>query len=239
MKKVVRLTERDLTRIVKRVLNENKSLDEQLIPKKGYEGRYHYKLKSDYVINFLRKKDDFDFPKTLTMKKGSLGSFGYGSAYNGIAFGGYDDYSNSEFTVYIECDKDDFYVALDRYWAFYSNPTLLKNIKKLFCNGNSQKSVKEVQDFMNKLNKPKETPKKDSRCKFTEKEFKNEQVCFISKDNTWMYAKTDDGKWYTSKQSDRNTWCELTTPKFQTAIDKLNVECKGLMPIPKLELKPI
>jgi hypothetical protein len=217
------------------VLNENKSLDEQLIPIKGDEGGYHYKLKSDYVINFLRKEDDFAFPKTLTLNKGSLGYFGGHHAFNGISFGDYDD----EFTVFIWCHKDDFNVMLDGYWAYYSNPTLLKNIRKLFCNGNSTKTGKEVQDFMKKIDKPKETPKKDSRCKFTEKEFKNEQVCFISKDNTWMYAKTDDGKWYTSKQSDRNTWCELTTPKFQTAIDKLNVECKGLMPIPKLELKPI
>jgi hypothetical protein len=107
-------------------------------------------------------------------------------------------------------------------------------MNKLFCDGNKLKSDKVVGGGGEE-----QKPKTDNRCKFVEKEFTNQQVCYIPNDKTWMYAKTDDGKWYTTKQTDKKTWCELTTPKFQKAIDKLNIECKGLEPISKLELKPI
>lgn len=109
-----------------------------------------------------------------------------------------------------------------------------KAMDKLFCNGSKLKSDKVVGGGGEE-----QKPKTDNRCKFVEKEFTNQQVCYIPNDNTWMYAKTDDGKWHTTKQTDKKTWCELTTPKFQKAIDKLNIECKGLEPISKLELKPI
>lgn len=115
-------------------------------------------------------------------------------------------------------------------------PVLTTAIRKLFCNGKQGK--KTWNEAVGKTTNS-DTKKTNSRCKFIEKEFTNQQVCFIPNDNTWMYAKTDDGKWYTTKQIDKKTWCELTTPKYQKAVDKLNIECKGITPIPKLELKPI
>jgi hypothetical protein len=237
MKKVIRLTESDLARIVRRVLNEQ-------LTKHGDE--YWYDIKKDYLFNFVSKIDEtnYKWKKTIKLEKGTTLRINYknqsivkawlsASSYVNVLCG-IPDVIIYEGLADMNVDDPKKYPS-----AIYSNPTYVRNVQKLFCDGDKLKKPYEIETFMGGINKPKETPKKDSRCKFTEKEFKNEQVCFISKDNTWMYAKTDDGKWYTSKQTDRNTWCELTTPKFQTAIDKLNVECKGLMPIPKLQLKPI
>jgi hypothetical protein len=218
-------------------------LNEQLT-KHGDE--YWYDIKKDYLFNFVSKIDEtnYKWKKTIKLEKGTTLRINYknqsivkawlsASSYVNVLCG-IPDVIIYEGLADMNVDDPKKYPS-----AIYSNLTYVRNVQKLFCDGDKLKKPYEIETFMGGINKPKETPKKDSRCKFTEKEFKNEQVCFISKDNTWMYAKTDDGKWYTSKQSDRNTWCELTTPKFQTAVDKLNVECKGLMPIPKLELKPI
>jgi hypothetical protein len=100
-----------------------------------------------------------------------------------------------------------------------------KTMNKLFCDGRKLKSVQK--------------PATKSKCKFVEKEFKNQEVCFLSGDTEWMYAKTDDGKWYTTRQTDKKTWCELTAPKFQKAINILVAGCKGLQPVPELKIKEL
>jgi hypothetical protein len=298
MKKIVRLTESDLTHMVKRVLNEKKTLNEQF---KNDGDKITYKLQSDYIFNFVSSSSD---SAKRVINRYSLKSIKAPKGYPieiKKDLNAYRLIISDSLGIVNYCGSltNNVGVALKSTsgWngAVYTNPTYTKNTQKLFCNGGILKTWEEMLAFKKILNgsskypsftfggeqwfyddetnklysssgkvvknakdaiwvyfekykknkvsgesKPKkETPKKDSKCKFTEKEFKNEQVCFIPKDNTWMYAKTDDGKWYTSKQSDRNTWCELTTPKFQTAVDKLNVECKGLTLISKLELKPI
>jgi hypothetical protein len=162
--------------------------------------------------------------------------------YNGLFFK-YDDPTNTFYSKYgdVEIDPSHNDITYLHYDIeanggvkniFYTQTeprddnSFAVTMNKLFCDGSKLKSVQK--------------PATQSKCKFVEKEFSNEQVCFIPDDKEWMYAKTDDGKWYTTKQSDRNKWCELDPVKFKSAIDKLKTECGlSLKPIPKIELKPI
>jgi hypothetical protein len=96
-------------------------------------------------------------------------------------------------------------------------------LRKLFCGKTTEPKTK--------------VPKKVKLPNLTEKNF-----CNLSGDETWEYAKLDDGTWYTRKKG-QEEWTKLELPKFQKAVDLLNkdAKCGSLEPvvIGTLPLKPI
>lgn len=161
MKKIVRLTESDLTHIVKRVLSEKKILGEQL-SKHGDETVYV--LKSDYVLNFKLipsgwGRAKFNWPKTLTIKKGSDVLIDYVTTSKDSYSVDIDEKTfknpsvewsyalgtcgNSDIQVWVELRNTGWGT-----WGIYSNPTFVKNTQKLFCNGKKLKTYEEIEAFL-------------------------------------------------------------------------------------------
>jgi len=294
MKRIIKLTESDLSRIIDKVLNESSKkrgiLSEQ---KLNTDGTYTVKNKHMFQMTWVNDEVadasiTIYINENTIVKKGSDGKsveFDIYSPYfkndeNGESidnsrysenYVGKGKINCGELVVKLK-DNGEYFLYDGLFWKYndsnhrfyskYGNDVILSSVNditrlhddivanggvkiifytqtepssdnsfattmnKLFCDGRKLKSVQK--------------PATQSKCKFVEKEFSNEQVCFIPKDTEWMYAKTDDGKWYTTKQTDRNKWCELDPVKFKSAIDKLKTECGlSLKPIPKIELKPI
>ena len=114
------------------------------------------------------------------------------------------------------------------------NETLGKVIRATFCNGSKMKTWKEVTGVVN--------PQKDTttkKCYTTDFTPTYNQICKLPNDNTWMYAKDDSDKWYTSKQTDTKKWCELVLPQYQKAVDTLIKGCPTTIEPIKLAIKPI
>lgn len=134
--------------------------------------------------------------------------------------------------VYYDCAFDGYeniFVYGETFGTLKNDP-LSKRLREFFCNG---KKMKTWEEATGQQKKEGETKKK---CVFINKEFTQNQVCYLTGDKTWVYAKSDDGKWFTSKQVDKKTWCELTPDKYQKAIDTLVAGCKSTEPV--VELKP-
>ncbi len=81
----------------------------------------------------------------------------------------------------------------------------------------------------------KKSPVKVKLPDLTEKNF-----CNLSGDETWEYAKLDDGTWYTRKKG-QEEWTKLELPKYQKAVDLLNKDgkCGSLEEVPQSEVTPI
>lgn len=115
------------------------------------------------------------------------------------------------------------------------NETLGKVIRATFCNGFKMKTWKEITGGGD-VTPPKDTTNK--KCYTTSFTPTETQKCKLPGDNTWMYAKDDSGKWYTSRQSDGKKWCELVLPQYQSAVDKLIAGCPTTTEPIKLDDKP-
>ena len=65
----------------------------------------------------------------------------------------------------------------------------------------------------------------------------NKNYCSLAGDETWSYAKLDDGTWYASKN--KVDWFKLDLPKYQKAVDLLNkdAKCLGVTEIPASNAK--
>jgi hypothetical protein len=116
-----------------------------------------------------------------------------------------------------------------------AKPVLTSTVRKLFCNGKKgKKTWKEVTGVVN--------PQKDTttkKCYTTDFTPTYAQICKLPNDTTWMYAKDDSDKWYTSKQTDTKKWCELVLPQYQKAVDTLIKGCPTTIEPIKLSIKPI
>jgi hypothetical protein len=110
--------------------------------------------------------------------------------------------------------------------------TFQKTISQLFCDGNKLKS-----DNKTVVNPQKDTTTK--KCYTTDFTPTYNQICKLPNDNTWVYAKDDSGKWYTSRQTDTKKWCELVLPQYQKAVDTLVKGCPTTIEPIKLPIKPI
>ena len=94
-----------------------------------------------------------------------------------------------------------------------------------------------------KTDQPKQEPVK----KEVEKEVKkvvnktiklpDKNYCSLAGDETWSYAKLDDGTWYASKN--KVDWFKLDLLKYQKAVDLLNkdAKCLGVTEIPASNAK--
>jgi hypothetical protein len=86
-----------------------------------------------------------------------------------------------------------------------------KTMNRLFCDGNKLKGSKTTEGG-------------GGKPKPIKKVFTEDQICRLTDDKTWIYAKDDKGVWWASRDGG-NTWFELKLPKFQKAVDILNTEC--------------
>lgn len=109
---------------------------------------------------------------------------------------------------------------------------LSKVIRGYFCDGKKMKTWQQVtgteKKTGNTVNKSVKLPN------LTYKNF-----CELPGDKNWVYAKLDDGTWYTSKVTSKVDWFKLELPKYQKAVDLLNnnSRCSGLEEIPVLAVK--
>jgi len=146
MKRIVTLTESDLMKIVKRVLNESGVVNNDNT----------YTLDADYTLN--KKKDFIDpMPDTITVKKGTKVILKYGVDYNtfftleGIEIVN-PDKTTEMGSMWSGCDnRTTFRLSSEKNTTDYDGGALLKNLKKLFCDGDRLKSfedVKKTYDFL-------------------------------------------------------------------------------------------
>jgi len=119
------------------------------------------------------------------------------------------------------------------------NESLGKVIRTNFCNGKKMKTWKEITGGGDKtvINPPKDNTGK--KCYTTDFTPTYGQICKLPNDTTWMYAKDDLGKWYTSRQTDTKKWCELVLPQYQKAVDILIKGCPATIEPIALKTKPV
>lgn len=98
------------------------------------------------------------------------------------------------------------HVEGDTLEEYNSERPLSKVLRKLFCD------------------KSKSTVGGGGKPTPIKKIFTDDQICRLTDDKTWIYAKDEKGVWWTSKDGGKN-WFELKLPKFQKAVDLLNTEC--------------
>jgi hypothetical protein len=131
--------------------------------------------------------------------------------------------------VYYDCSFDGYeniFNVEDTYGTVKNDP-LSKVIRSTFCNGKKIKTWEEItgKKTSEVINKSK------TKCEFVKIVPTDEQLCYLSGDTKYVYAKKD-GEYYTSRITDKKKWCKLSLPKWKTAVDKLNASgCKSIKEI--------
>jgi hypothetical protein len=151
------------------------------------------------------------------------------NVYYGTVSGVYDKILTGSYT----CGNTSIIVGTNQRYGQVPPPGgFISTISSLFCNGNKLKT-----DNKTVVNPQKDTTTK--KCYTTDFTPTYNQICKLPNDNTWMYAKDDSGKWYTSRQTDTKKWCELVLPQYQKAVDTLVKGCPTTIEPIKLPIKPI
>jgi hypothetical protein len=196
----------------KNILSQYKTiLEQKKLDEQALQKDGTYKSNFNHQLKYLHGNKYIDIPKgTVFKKQGNNVMVGITGIYLPCDFKGYG-------FIYISTkDDNDMYRENqpdDKTW-------LSKTLRKLFCVKN--KTVKKPQ----------------KKCNFVEMSFKEENFCKLSGDTRWVYIKTDENRWYTSKQTDKKTWCELTPQKFQKAIDILEKGCPQSQVVAQSDITP-
>jgi hypothetical protein len=143
-----------------------------------------------------------------------------------------DDNNTKVFNkLILGCDATE--VIYDEKQYGYGSP-FIDFIKKVFCVGQKLKTWEEITGVKKEVEKE---VKKVVNKTIKLPDLTNKNYCSLAGDETWSYAKLDDGTWYASKN--KVDWFKLDLPKYQKAIDLLNKDarCVGLEMIPVLKVK--